>query len=672
LACALVAAAVSAGCSCYGFGHPRIDPTGARIFTYDTPYKQVPGRIGETDRLGVLISPAKVIAPVGSEVIVQAAVCGKDKTLIAGEKVEWSIAPSTVGYFLQAGESGSLDWLHHVGYHTRKVDNTFAVSATSPKFIMLNRGTPNASDDVPVLRGQAWVTVSSPVEGTSHVTAAAPNVYGWDARKQTSQIYWIDAQWTLPPPAINPAGSRHTFTTTLIRHSNKCPLAGYRVRYEIAGGPPAGFAPNGTQVVEVTSNTLGQAPIEIFQPSPAQGTNTINIQVIRPADWPGGDGTPLVVGSGSTQKTWTTQSAGLSIDKVGPREVPIGGTITYRIDVRNPGDLTARGLTVTDAVPASVQYIGSNPPATVNGTTLSWALGDLGPGQTRSIELSFRALQSTVVNNCATVTSLDGVTAQDCAATTITTPTVEITMAGPPQVGTGEDVVFVATVTNRGATPATGLVLFDRFDQGLRHNTAGAGPIENRELGTLNPGESKQVSIPLQAVTPGRWCNNIELVGDGGIRGTAQACVVVVAATVTPTGPPPVVAVPGTGTPGAPPAATGKPVLVVRKTGPTSVPVGGKALFTIEVQNQGGPATNVRVVDTYDVAIRPSRATDGWKAVGTTLYWEAPTLAPGQTLRWMVECDVLSPASRACNRADVNCAEGVTAKAEACLEITGR
>jgi uncharacterized repeat protein (TIGR01451 family) len=616
----------------------------------------------------VLISPAKVIAPVGSEVIVQAGVCGQDRTLIAGEKVEWSIAPNTVGYFIQAGEAGSLDWLHHVGYHTRKVDNTFAVSATSPKFIMLNRGTPNSSDDVPIYRGQAWVTVSSPVEGTSHVTAAAPNVYGWDARKQTSQIYWVDAQWTFPPPAINPAGSRHTFTTTLIRHSNKCPLAGYRVRYEIASGPPAGFAPNGTQIVEVTSNTLGQAPIEIFQPSPTQGTNVINIQVIRPADWPGGDGTPLVVGSGTTQKTWTTQSAGLSIDKSGPREVPLGGTITYRIDVRNGGDLTARGCTVTDAVPASVQYVGSNPPASVNGTTLSWSLGDLGPGQTRSIELSFRAQQSTVVNNCATVTSLDGVTAQDCAATTITTPTVEITLAGPPQVGTGEDVVFVATVTNRGATPATGLVLFDRYEQGLRHNTMGAGPIENRELGTLNPGESKQVSIPLRAMTPGRWCNNIELVGDGGIRGTAQACVVVVAVTVTPTGPPPVVAVPGGSTPSTP---TGRPQLVIRKTGPATGPVGGKALFTIEVENQGGPATNLRVTDKYDIALRPSRATDGWKAIGNDLYWTVPSLAPGAKLRFMVECDLLQPAARACNRGYVTCQEGVNAEAEACLQITG-
>ncbi|MGC3969334.1 MAG: hypothetical protein QM775_18835 [Pirellulales bacterium] len=351
---------------------PKIDPSGQRVFTYDTPYEQRPGPATSHDRTAVMVSPAKIIAPVGTEVVVQAAVCGPDKTLMAGEKVEWSIAPNSVGYFVQAGESGSLDWLHHVGYHTRKIDNTFAVSATSPKFIMLNRGTPESSDDVPVLRGQAWATVSSPVEGTSFVAAVAPDVRNWNSRKQTTTVYWVDCQWTFPPPAINPQGTRHVFTTLLVKHSNKCPLAGYRVRYEIAGGPAAGFAPNGSQIVEVTSNALGQAPVEIFQQSPAAGTNKINIQVIRPADWPGGDGTQLVVGSGTTSMTWTTSVTGLNIDKSGPTEVAVGGTITYRIDIRNPSDLTARGVTVTDAVPAGLMLLGSNPPATVNGNNLSW------------------------------------------------------------------------------------------------------------------------------------------------------------------------------------------------------------------------------------------------------------------------------------------------------------
>jgi hypothetical protein len=33
------------------------------------------------------------------------------------------------------------------------------------------------------------ITVTSPVEGTSYVTAYAPSVYGWDRHQQTAAIY---------------------------------------------------------------------------------------------------------------------------------------------------------------------------------------------------------------------------------------------------------------------------------------------------------------------------------------------------------------------------------------------------------------------------------------------------------------------------------------------------
>ena len=332
--------------------HPRSIP-GSPLFTTDTPYQQVPGPIGHHDTTTVMVTPAKIIAPVGSEVIVQAAVCGQDHTLMAGEKVEWSIAPNSVGYFVQAGETGPLDWMHHVGYRTRKVDNTFAVSATSPKFIMLNRGTPTPDDDVPILRGQAWTTMSSPVEGTSFVTAVAPTCTVGTARKQTATIYWVDANGpSRRRRSTRPARGMPSRRSLVASHRTIARWPATACVIEIAGGPPAGFAPDGVQIIEVTTNSLGQATVEIFQTQPQAGTNIINITIIRPADWPGGDGTPLVVGSGTTQKTWTTTTAGgLSIDKSGPTEAAVGGTITYRIVVRNPSDLTARGLVVTDAIP---------------------------------------------------------------------------------------------------------------------------------------------------------------------------------------------------------------------------------------------------------------------------------------------------------------------------------
>lgn len=667
VACALFCVA-TVGCAHCKNGPAKIDPNRRQLTAIDIPYKQVPNAIGVHDMTAVMVTPSKVIAPVGSEVVVQAAVCGQDKTLMAGKKVEWSIAPNSVGHFVQAGETGPLDWMHHVGYHTKKIDNTYAVSATSAKFIMLNRGTPTPSDDVPILRGQAWTTVTSPMEGTSYVTAVAPDVYAWHSHKQTAKIHWVDSQWTFPAPSINPTGTRHAFTTTVVRHSNNCPLVGWRVRYQIASGPQAGFAPDGSQVVEVVTNSLGQATAEIFQTNPLAGTNVINVAVIRPADWPSSDGSPLVVGSGVTQMTWTTTKAGggLWIDQTGPSEATVGTTLTYRIVVRNPSDLTAKGLVVTENIPTGLTLVGSTPQPQVAGNALTWVLGDLAGGQSRQIELTFQANSAAVVNSCSTVRSADGSSAQDCAVTTITSPSVELTLVGPPQATVNEEITFVANITNRGSQAVGNLTLVDRFEPGLRHEQAGSGPIENRDLGTLAPGETRRVNVRLRVLQPGRWCNTMELTGDNGVRTSAQACVTAVAA---PTGTPPVVVPP----PSNPPVAGNAPQLVVRKSGPTRAAVGEKVLFTILVENRGNvPATNVKVLDNYDAQfLNALQASDGWQRAGNDIFWTLPTLPPNYSYKREVEAVCIAAGQNVCNRVTVTTQEGTRQDAQACLEITG-
>ena len=173
------------------------------------------------------------------------------------------IAPGGVGQFIGLGRKSPLDWLTGFNTWPRKVNSAYAIGVTSPRYVCLTRGTPTPTDDLPVQRGQAWISVTSPVEGTSFVTAHAPGVKAWDGHAQTSTIQWVDAEFVYPPPAVNPAGTKHTFTTTVTRHTSQGPIEGWRVRYEISGGPAAGFAPDGAQVVEVPTNEFGQASVEI-------------------------------------------------------------------------------------------------------------------------------------------------------------------------------------------------------------------------------------------------------------------------------------------------------------------------------------------------------------------------------------------------------------------------
>ena len=340
-------------------------------YYFEQPLGQLPW-----DDVAVDVHPRETVAPVGSEVVLVAGVCGPDGYLRTNRRLEWSIDPGSVGQFVAVGETGLVDLLLGDFNWPRKITNTFAIGSTLRSNVRLNRGTCRPEENVYVLRGQGWISLTSAVEGTSNVTVFAPEVYTWDARLRSAMIHWVDAQWRFPPPAINPAGSRHVFTTTVTRQSNQTPCERWRVRYEIVGGPPAGFAPDGATAVEVPTDPAGQASVEIFEKEPKHGTNKICIQVIRPGDLPGADGQRLVVGTGTTMKTWT--AADLAVKLSGPPAATPGATLTYRIEVWNPGDLPAKDVVAVEGVPDGLTYLSSNPPAEAARAATPVAAGRLG------------------------------------------------------------------------------------------------------------------------------------------------------------------------------------------------------------------------------------------------------------------------------------------------------
>ena len=642
------------GASC-----PRIDPTGQALLVTAPPKpKLLPAKMSYYHDTAVQVSPARVIAPVGTEVVVLAGVCGQKNTLKPGEKVEWMMAPGGVGHFVDIGGGIHQQFYKLVGAGPKKIDNTLVVGKTVSKLISLTRGTPEPGDDVTVQPGQAWVTVTSPIEGTSHVTAFAPDVYGWDTRKQTSLIYWVDAQWVFPPPAINPAGTSHKFTTVVTRQTDNAPQVGWSVRYEILDGPEAGFAPDGAKVVEVPTNDLGQGIVEMFQPQPAAGTNNISVQVIRPAELGSGR---LVLGTGTTHKTWTAGDIGLRV--TAPQQVAVGSMIQYRVDVTNPGDLSLRGVIMSNQLQQGLTFIDSNRPATAQNGRIEWSLGDISARTTQSVIFNVRADRANTYNTCVSVRSAENLNAQDCAATTVlpggaaapatitpTTGQLDVQVTGPPQAAVGETVRFDILVTNRGNGPATGLVMIDRFDPGLQHAVA-TSPIE-RDFEDLPPGASRRVSVDFRVISPGQLCNDVEVRTAGGLSGRNRACVTAVASG------------------GAAPAAIQPASITVRKVGPTVKTVGETAEFKITVTNNGtGTLTQVKVSDTYDRTLDPVTLTDNFRFVGDSIEWTMPELPPGKSVVFEINCKCIGIVPRACNRVTVTSPEGARGESEACLEI---
>lgn len=671
-----VCAVVAGGCAeCRA---PQIDPTGQHVLAPPPPetptrLREEPGKQLPWDTVGLTVSPQVTLAPVGSEVILVAGVIGHDGYYRMNERVEWQLAPGGVGEFLDFDRGSWCDVLVLDFTSPRKISSTQVIGNTSRQSIRLTRGGAPAAEQVTVISGQTWVSLTSPVEGTSYVTAFAPEVYGWDRRTRTATIHWVDVQWILPPPAINPAGTRHVFTTTVMRQSNQTPCAGWRVVYTIAGGPPAAFAPSGAQSIEVSTDAAGHASAEIVQAQPTAGTNQINIQVIRPA-LPGG--TALNVGGGVTFKTWS--APGICLRKAGPSVAAVGSTVTYRIQVSNPGDQAANGIVLSDEIPDNATFVSSNPPGQPVGRTVQWQIGRLGPGETRCVETNLRAERPGNLNACAEAVGEGGLKAKDCATTLVavnppvvtappcmTLPPPPVSSAPGPLPGAapgagrlevritrffgdsptsddraaiGDTVTYGIALINRGTTTLNDLVLVDRFDSGLEMgNPPVPSPIRNDKYKVLPPGESRTIGVRFRAVRPGQACQTVEVTAAGGIRETARKCLDIAQySNHRPVAP----------TDGTSRGESNK--IMARISVPPSATVGQTVNLNLEVTNQGQtPVTDVQVSAIADRALNPQQSDLPWRLEGDVYRWTLDMVFPGKTRTITVPCVCRQPAASA-------------------------
>ncbi|REK10894.1 MAG: hypothetical protein DWQ37_15760 [Planctomycetota bacterium] len=590
---------------------PRIDPTGERLFIFGDPNppSPYPGAPPQVIQPGLALNPSQVIAPVGSEVIMIATVIGEEGYPLTRERVEWMLAADSPGQITSPGERrplAVLDWLHHL---PRKVTNTYAINNTLTGATLLDRGTVSTADDITVGRGQAWVSVTSATEGTSHLTAFAPGVAAWDRRQQSAMIHWVDAQWRFPSPAITPVGGRSTLTTTVTRGSDGAPLPGWVVRYEIAGGPAAGFAPDGSATVEVLTGPTGDAPAEIFQQQPVPGTNLINIQVLRPME-PGQIGQPPI-GSGTVLQTWASDAQ---------PQAPYNPQPTVQPSPFVP---------VVPGTPVETPPLTPSPPVETTPEPSVPVTPTVPAGR----------------------------------------PELEVSVIGPLMAEIGTDVQFEIKVANLGSAPATGILVTDRFDVGLEH-VAGGGPIE-RNLSDLQPGQSGSLAVTFHVVQAGELCQDITVTAADDVRATTRRCLSVgEPALPQPIEPEPQPDEP-TGPEEPADIPPGAAQVSVTKKGPERRSVGEMAVFQIEVTNTGDtPIRDLQIADNYEITLRPNRATPGSEWLpGNAMGWTIDLLEPGATVRREIELECLRETPRACNRVTVSAPGIQTVADEACLEI---
>lgn len=603
---------------------------------------------------GLQLSPGVVVAPLNANVILVAGVYSPERVLMPFQPVDWSLAPGSVGQIVTVGDAPNSSLRSLVSQRPPALAPNAAAGQTFGENLVITRGTPSARNDLTILRGQTWIGLASATEGDTVVTALSPAIADPVTRQQTAVIHWVDIRWIAPPPVAVLPGARQVLTTRVTRQSSGVPLSGWLVRYTVSGGPPAGFAPSGTAEIEIPTDAAGQASAEILQPSPAIGANSITVRLTRPA---GPSGEPLVIGTGSTVVNWTNAPPSAVAAPAGL--VP-------------PGLIPSLANTPAVMPPPMLQQAPMQPPLP----------SPISPPVAPSFSPPAIGPPIRVPGPTAAPTPAPPIVGPRPAipfAPSATRPVVDMQLTGPDRTFVGGQVTFDLLLINRGDVAATGLVLTDRFDDGLVH-AAAVNPIQ-KSLSPLGPHETRRLAIAFKVLKSGRLCNLIELSGDGGLNNSAQACVQSEAAQLipspnmpapvsppsinpTPITPSPITPAPNSAftprpTPAPTRAAANLKLLIASRANP--IKAGGETSFQIVVTNQGAdPEPKVALSVTIPSVMQfvgaqgqnPSPATiDGQ----TVRFDPIKQLRPGESLVFEVHVRA-SGAGKAIVRAEVTSA----------------
>jgi uncharacterized repeat protein (TIGR01451 family) len=333
------------------------------------------------------------------------------------------------------------------------------------------------------------------------------------------------------------------------------------------------------------------------------------------------------------------QSANVSVEIVGPASASAGVPAQYELVVRNEGDNAVENVRVEAELPEACEFVSATPEAEIDADTAAWLLERLEPADERRIKMQLRPLGEGMLECHALVTC----TALSGVQTVVTRPQLALSMTGPREVVAGEPVEFKLTISNPGTGPATNVLVRDAVPAGLAHEFGNEEELEY-EVGTLGPGESREVQLELKAVGAGVQTNHAEVTADGGLRAAAESTVRVLQAQ-----------------------------LKLTKTGPKRRYLDRQGTYSLELSNPGtAPARNVVVVDELPdgFAFVEAGETAQLSQDRKTVRWSLKQLDPSDSRVFTVTLRAVE-AGEYCAVAQATADGGLRAEAEACTAVEG-
>jgi uncharacterized repeat protein (TIGR01451 family) len=293
------------------------------------------------------------------------------------------------------------------------------------------------------------------------------------------------------------------------------------------------------------------------------------------------------------------QVPSLSIEKQAPAEIQVGKPAMFTITVRNTGSVVAQDVEVHDVVPKGTRLAGTSPKAAMGAAgALVWDLGALKPSEEKTVQVQLMPLSEGEIGSTASV----HFRAEATARTLATRPALALRVSGPPQAMIGQEVELKISVSNPGSGAATGVIVNEIVPKGLEH---AAGSELEFEIGTLKPGEARELTLALTAASAGPVKNVLRVRGDANLAAEETTDLEIVA-----------------------------PDLKVAMSGPRKRYLERTATYSISVSNPGtAPAKDVELVTMLPKGLKFVTANNSgtYDAATHSVYWSLEELPPQET-----------------------------------------
>ncbi len=201
----------------------------------------------------------------------------------------------------------------------------------------------------------------------------------------------------------------------------------------------------------------------------------------------------------------------IEISQTVPAEAKQTDVIPVELVVANRGPAAVEKLIVTVELPEGVDFVGGTPSPARNRDTLIWSLGQLPGGQERV--LRYRA---TIKPGADLAEFAPVATARyDAALATpvrLMRPLLVVEVAAAAEAVVNGPVSFQIKIANKGNCPANNVVLRAPLPPELKHPY---GPELENDLGSIEPGAQRTLTLPLTAVRAGRTVARLTVTADG-------------------------------------------------------------------------------------------------------------------------------------------------------------